>query len=48
MIAGLASGGLLAAPLGAWASARLPLKPLMAGVGILVMLLSLRTLVRAF
>lgn len=48
MIAGLAIGGLLAAPLGAWACSRLPLKPLMAGVGILVILLSLRTLVRAF
>jgi uncharacterized membrane protein YfcA len=44
MIAGLALGGLIAAPLGAWACARLPLKPLMAGVGVLVILLSLRTL----
>ena len=36
VIAGLAAGGLLAAPFGAWACSRLPLKPLMAGVGILV------------
>lgn len=44
MIAGLALGGLLAAPIGAWACSRLPLKPLLAGVGVLVTLLSLRTL----
>ena len=47
MIAGLAVGGLVAAPIGAWACSRLPLKPLMAGVGLLVILLSLRTLWRA-
>ena len=44
VIAGLALGGLIAAPLGAWACSRLPVKPLMAGVGVLVILLSLRTL----
>jgi uncharacterized membrane protein YfcA len=45
MIAGLAVGGLPAAPLGAWACRRLPLQPLMVGVGLLVILLSLRALV---
>jgi uncharacterized membrane protein YfcA len=44
VVAGLALGGLPAAPIGAWACSRLPLKPLMAGVGVLVILLSLRTL----
>lgn len=47
VIAGLALGGLLAAPIGAWACSRLPVKPLMAGVGVLVILVSLRTLWRA-
>jgi uncharacterized protein len=44
VIAGLALGGLIAAPIGAWASRHLPLKPLMVAVGALVVLLSLRTL----
>ncbi|HET9253167.1 MAG TPA: sulfite exporter TauE/SafE family protein [Candidatus Eisenbacteria bacterium] len=44
MIAGLAIGGVLAAPLAAWTCRRAPLKPLMIGVGVLVILLSVRTL----
>ncbi len=44
VIAGLALGGMLAAPIGAWACARLPVTPLMAGVGVLVVVLSLQTL----
>jgi hypothetical protein len=48
MIAGLALGGVPAAPLGAWACKRLPLKPLMVVVGLLVIALSLRTLLLYF
>jgi uncharacterized membrane protein YfcA len=44
MILGLALGGLPAAPLGAWACKRMPLKPLMVLVGALIVVLSLRTL----
>ena len=47
IILGLALGGLLAAPLGAWACKRLPVKPFMMLVGVLIMLLSVRTLYRA-
>lgn len=46
VIAGLALGGLLAAPLGAWLCTRVPVRPLMGVVGVLVILLSLRTLLR--
>lgn len=46
MIAGLALGGLVAAPLGAWACRRAPVRPLMALVGALVIALSVRTLLR--
>jgi uncharacterized membrane protein YfcA len=48
VIAGLALGGLLAAPLGAWACRRIPVKPFMIFVGSLVIALSLRTLWRHF
>ena len=48
MIAGLALGGVLAAPLAAWACRRVPMKPLMIAVGVLVVLLSVRTLVLTF
>jgi uncharacterized membrane protein YfcA len=48
MIMGLALGGLPAAPLGAWATRRLPVKPLMIVVGILVVILSIRTLLKHF
>jgi len=44
IILGLAIGGILAAPLGAWASRYIPIKPFMIFVGILVILISLRTL----
>lgn len=44
IILGLALGGVLAAPLGAWACRHLPTKPFMVGVGLLVMALSARTL----
>lgn len=46
VIAGLALGGLLAAPLGAWLCTRVPVRPLMALVGALVIVVSLRTLLR--
>ncbi len=45
VIAGLALGGLLAAPLGGWVCKHLPVRPFMIVVGLLVILLSLRTLV---
>jgi len=44
IILGLAIGGIFAAPLGAWASKHVPIKPFMIFVGILVILISLRTL----
>lgn len=47
-IAALALGGLLAAPLGAWACRHVPPKPFMIGVGALVCALSVRTLLRFF
>jgi hypothetical protein len=46
IIAGLAVGGLIAAPVGAWACTRIPLKPFTIFVGLLVIGLSLRTLLR--
>lgn len=46
VVAGLALGGLVAAPLGAWLCARLPHRPFLAAVGLLVILLSLRTFLR--
>lgn len=46
-IAGLAVGGVLAAPLAAWACRRAPMKPFMILVGLLVIALSARTLVLA-
>jgi uncharacterized membrane protein YfcA len=48
MIAALALGGLPAAPLAAWACRRLPLRPLMTGVGVLVIATSTRTLLSYF
>ncbi len=47
MIAGLAVGGMIAAPLGAYACKRIPHRPFMFLVGLLVMTLSIRTLVKA-
>jgi hypothetical protein len=48
MILGLALGGLPAAPVGAWACKRVPVKPFMVVVGALVIGLSVRTLLRYF
>jgi uncharacterized protein len=45
VIAGLIVGGVIAAPLAAWVCHRLPLQKLMLAVGILVSVVSLRTLV---
>lgn len=47
VIAALALGGVLAAPLAAWACRRVPMKPFMVLVGVLVIALSVRTLVLA-
>lgn len=47
IIAGLAIGGLVGAPLGAYLCTRLPAKPLMIAVGILVMCLSLYNFAKA-
>ena len=47
VIAGLAIGGGLAAPIAAYACKRIPLRPFMFMVGLLVIGLSLRTLIRA-
>lgn len=47
-ILGLALGGVVAAPIGAWACKRVPQKPMMVLVGVLVMVLSIRTLIRSF
>lgn len=46
-VIGLALGGALAAPLAARLTGRIPARPLMIAVGILVILLSLRTIVMA-
>jgi len=48
VIAGLAVGGVLAAPLAAWACRHVPMKPLLIVVGVLVILLSVRTLALHF
>lgn len=48
IIGALALGGLLAAPLGAWICTRAPLRPFMLLVGVLVITLSVRTLLRYF
>jgi len=46
IILGLAVGGVLAAPLGAWAAKRLPHKPFMVIVGLLIIGISARTLLK--
>lgn len=43
--AGLAIGGLIAAPIAARLTGRLPVRPLMFSVGLLIIVLSLRTIV---
>ena len=48
MIAALALGGLPAAPLGAWICRHFPVKKMMVGVGLLVIALSVRTLLKTF
>lgn len=47
VIAGLALGGVIAAPFGAYFTKKLPHRPMMVGVGILVIVLSLRTLLKS-
>jgi hypothetical protein len=47
-IAGLALGGAIASPIAARLTGRIPVKPLMIAVGIVVILLSVRTIVMAF
>ncbi|MCA1733773.1 MAG: sulfite exporter TauE/SafE family protein [Acidobacteria bacterium] len=47
-IAGLALGGAFAAPLAAWATSRVPARPLLVFVGLLVITLSVRTLWMTF
>jgi uncharacterized membrane protein YfcA len=46
IILGLAIGGVIAAPLGAWAAKRIPHKPFMILVGVLVTAVSLRNLLK--
>ena len=48
VIAGLAIGGVVAAPIGAWACKRIPHKPFMMLVGLLVIVLAIRTIMLSF
>jgi uncharacterized membrane protein YfcA len=48
IILGLALGGIPAAPLGAWAAKHVPVKPFMIFVGLLVIVISTRTLLMSF
>jgi uncharacterized protein len=48
IIFGLAVGGAIAAPIGAYACKKVPLRPLMAFVGLLVIFLSARTIYKSF
>ncbi len=48
IIIGLALGGVCAAPLAAWLSKRIPMKPFMVFVGVLIVCLSTRNLLVAF
>ncbi len=48
VVLGLALGGVLAAPLGAWLVKRAPVKPMMLFVGLLVIAISTRTLLRHY
>lgn len=47
VIAGLALGGVIAAPFGAYFTKKVPHRPMMVGVGLLVIVLSLRTLLKS-
>lgn len=46
IILGLGLGGLLAALIGAWACKRIPVKPFMILLGVLVIALSVRTMLK--
>lgn len=48
IILGLAAGGVVGAPIGAWACRHVPIRPFMVVVGLLVVGLSLRTLIASF
>lgn len=48
IILGLAIGGIVAAPLGAWMAKHVPIKPFMVLVGGLIVLISLRTLLASY
>jgi uncharacterized protein len=48
IILGLALGGVVAAPFGAWLSKRIPVRPFMVLVGVLIVTLSSRNLLLAF
>jgi uncharacterized membrane protein YfcA len=48
VIVGLAIGGVLAAPIAAYLTKRIPVKPFMVAVGLLVIALSIRTLYKTF
>jgi uncharacterized protein len=48
IILGLAAGGVLAAPIGPWVCKRIPVKPFMIFIGIVVIILSLRTILKSF
>jgi len=48
IIAGLAVGGAIAAPIGAWACSRIPVKSFMIFIGIIVITLSIRTLLKYY
>lgn len=48
IVLGLALGGVVAAPLGAWAVRHLPARPMQGLVGVLVVVLSARTLAKHF
>lgn len=47
VIAGLALGGVIAAPFGAYLTKKVPHRPMMVVVGVLVIILSLRTMLKA-
>lgn len=48
IILGLALGGVVAAPIGAWACKHIPIKPFMILIGILVIALSVRTILKYY
>jgi uncharacterized membrane protein YfcA len=48
IVAGLALGGFVAAPFGAWLTKRLPMRAMLVLVGLLIIALSIRTIVKAW